>query len=140
LGGWTFVFDKAQRRAGICRYAQQIIGLSKPMVVSHDRPFSDIRNIILHEMAHALVGSKHGHDAVWRKKANEIGCTRDRCHQMHFANYRWHITCPCGANDLKRLKLTKRMKSAVCSRCRNPLQVRDLGRNGTTAKHNTVCE
>lgn len=28
---------------------------------------------VAHEVAHALVGPAHGHDAVWRRKAVELG-------------------------------------------------------------------
>ena len=39
----------------------------------------EVLDTILHEIAHALVGPQHGHDAVWRAKAREIGCTGERC-------------------------------------------------------------
>ena len=33
-----------------------------------------VLDTILHEIAHALVGSHHKHDAVWKAKCKEIGC------------------------------------------------------------------
>ena len=33
----------------------------------------EIVDTILHEIAHAIVGSKHGHDAVWKAVARRIG-------------------------------------------------------------------
>ena len=38
---------------------------------------------ILHEMAHALVGQVHGHDAVWQ--AQVLGCSGRRCHDVQLA-------------------------------------------------------
>lgn len=32
-----------------------------------------VRLVILHEIAHAMVGTSHGHDEVWKKKCLEIG-------------------------------------------------------------------
>jgi hypothetical protein len=36
--------------------------------------WTQIKDLILHETAHAIVGSGHGHDEVWQKTAVEIGC------------------------------------------------------------------
>jgi hypothetical protein len=33
----------------------------------------DIKNTILHEIAHAIVGENHGHRQVWQEKAIELG-------------------------------------------------------------------
>lgn len=33
----------------------------------------DIRNTILHEVAHILVGPRHGHRRIWQEKAKEMG-------------------------------------------------------------------
>ena len=64
LRGWSLVFDRAKRRAGICRYDQRVIGLSAPLTALHGE--ADVRDTVLHEIAHALVGARHGHDATWR--------------------------------------------------------------------------
>jgi len=77
LRDWTLVFDRAKRRAGICRYDRRQIGLSAPLTLLHDE--ADVRDTVLHEIAHALVGARHGHDAVWRATARRIGCSGERC-------------------------------------------------------------
>ena len=41
--------------------------------------WSDVRDTILHEIAHAIVGPGHGHDAVWQTAERRIGCTPKRC-------------------------------------------------------------
>ena len=56
--GWRFSFDRAKRRAGSCRFSEQEIILAKAYVEQEN--FREIKNIILHEIAHALVGPKHG--------------------------------------------------------------------------------
>ncbi|MBU3659590.1 MAG: SprT family zinc-dependent metalloprotease [Flavobacteriales bacterium] len=40
---------------------------------SIDRDIEQIQNIILHEIAHALVGVEQGHNLIWKQKALEIG-------------------------------------------------------------------
>jgi predicted SprT family Zn-dependent metalloprotease len=77
LTNWTLAFDKAKTRAGVCRHASREIGLSQPLTRLHAD--EEVRDTILHEIAHALVGPAHGHDSVWRAKARAIGCTGERC-------------------------------------------------------------
>jgi len=75
---WYFEFDNAKRRFGICNYRYKKIGLSKHLVLLNDE--ARVKNTILHEIAHALVGFNHGHDSIWRMKAMEIGCDGERCY------------------------------------------------------------
>lgn len=76
--GWRFEFDSARRRAGVCKHRKKVIGLSKYLLphMKEDK----VKDTLLHEIAHALVGPKHGHDWVWRNKAIEIGCNGARCY------------------------------------------------------------
>ncbi len=76
--GYRFLFNQSKYSAGYCKYNSRKIELSQPLTEqSNDL---DVRDTILHEIAHALVGSGHGHDAVWRRKALEIGCNGKRCY------------------------------------------------------------
>ena len=76
--GWRFEFDNAKRRFGCCNHRYRKISLSKALVSINDE--ARVKNTILHEIAHALVGGGHGHDAVWRNKAIQIGCDGKRCY------------------------------------------------------------
>ena len=67
LHDWTVRLDNARRRAGQCDYRRREISLSRHYVRHADD--AHIRDTILHEIAHALVGPHHGHDAAWRRKA-----------------------------------------------------------------------
>jgi predicted SprT family Zn-dependent metalloprotease len=75
--GWRFTFDNARRRFGCCKYRPKVITLSKYLTHLNDE--KEVRNTILHEIAHALTPGHH-HDRVWKAKAQEIGCTGDRCY------------------------------------------------------------
>ena len=75
---WQFAWNNAKRIGGQCRHGRETIVLSKPLTAL--RTEDNVKNTILHEIAHALVGRGHGHDHVWRAKAIEIGCTGDRCY------------------------------------------------------------
>ena len=71
LHGWSFRFDRARVRAGACHYGTRTITLSPWITAAHDP--SQVRETLLHEIAHALVGPRHAHDAVWRARARSIG-------------------------------------------------------------------
>lgn len=77
LKAWTFEFDDAVRRAGMCSYAKRRISLSAPLTRIHDE--REVRDTILHEVAHALAGAKAKHGPAWREVAVRIGCSGRRC-------------------------------------------------------------
>ena len=116
--GWRFTFDNARRRFGCCKYRAKVITLSKYLTHLNDE--KEVRNTILHEIAHALVGVGHGHDSVWKRKALEIGCDGKRCYTTENTNIvkgKWQATCPkCGYVHNKHRK-PKRQKS--CGNCSN---------------------
>ena len=71
LTDWRFRFDHAKRRAGACTHSARTISLSGPLTDLYDE--GTIRGVILHEIAHALVGPAHGHDAAWKRAARALG-------------------------------------------------------------------
>jgi hypothetical protein len=77
LRGWRLEFDRAKRRAGICRHRDKVIGLSAPLTRLHSQP--EVRDTILHEIAHALAGPRAGHGPAWVATARRIGCSGERC-------------------------------------------------------------
>lgn len=96
LKAWTFEFDDAVRRAGMCSYAKQRISLSAPLTRIHDE--REVRDTILHEVAHALAGPKAKHGPAWREVAVRIGCSGRRCVDPSAPSIDgpWVGTCPSG--------------------------------------------
>lgn len=76
--GWTFRLGRAVKQFGSCNYTHKRITLSAPLTLLNDE--AEVRDTILHEIAHALVGNKAGHGIVWQRKAKEIGCNGERTH------------------------------------------------------------
>lgn len=94
---WSFEFDNSVRRFGVCSHHRKLIGLSKPLTLLND--VSEVRDTILHEIAHALVNGKHGHDNVWKAKCREIGARPVRCYSKETTEIvkgRYQATCVCG--------------------------------------------
>ncbi|GAA4406637.1 hypothetical protein GCM10023168_21850 [Fodinibacter luteus] len=116
LDDWTIVADRAKTRAGVCRFGRRQIGLSAPITLLHSE--AEVLDTILHEIAHALVGPVHGHDAVWRAKALEIGCSGERCVPAGSPRVpgHWVGRCPAGHERFRHRAPTRLMSCGVCSR------------------------
>ena len=115
LGDWTFKFDTAKRRAGSCVYRAKTITLSGPLTDLYDR--DTVRGVILHEIAHALVGPDHHHDPTWRRVARGLGAPDDARLPSHLPSpdEPWVGTCPkCGAQR-KLYRPPRRV--AACGHC-----------------------
>jgi predicted SprT family Zn-dependent metalloprotease len=96
VGHWKFGFDRAVRRFGLCNYSAQTITLSAKLTEMN--PETEVRQVILHEIAHAMVGSKVGHGAKWIRQARAIGFTGSRLHTAAAPKHRFIGMCPkCGA-------------------------------------------
>ena len=76
VGDWDLAFDRARRRAGQTDHARRRITLSRHLMSLYDE--AQVRETILHEIAHARVGPRHGHDAVWAAEATRLGATGRR--------------------------------------------------------------
>ena len=112
LKKWKFKFDHSTRRAGCCNYRDKTISIS--FELARNASDEDIRDTILHEIAHALVGKKHNHDAVWKAKAKEIGCSGERTHRLVFSPPRYRVTCEnqCWTHTAER-----RNRRLICRTC-----------------------
>ena len=112
LKKWRFKFDHSTRRAGCCNYREKLISIS--FNLARNASDEDIHDTILHEIAHALVGKKHNHDAVWKAKALEIGCSGERTHRLVFSPPRYQVTCEnqCWTHTAER-----RNPRLVCRTC-----------------------
>ena len=71
LSVWGFRFDNGKRRAGQCNYTERVISISKHLVAHHS--LDDVQQVVLHEIAHALVGKAAGHGPVFKKQAEILG-------------------------------------------------------------------
>jgi predicted SprT family Zn-dependent metalloprotease len=115
LDDWEVSYDNAKRRAGICRFGERTLGLSAPLTAVHSE--TDVRDTILHEIAHALVGPRHGHDAHWRRVAVSIGCSGERCAPADApsAPAAWLGTCPSGHTLDRHRRPERVLTCGLCS-------------------------
>ena len=115
--GWTFEFDNGRNRAGACRFGTKRITLSRHLMVNWSE--NEVRNVILHEIAHAIAGHRAGHGPTWRAHARRIGCTGDRCwtpsEDAPELEARWIRVCPNGHYGRKMHRRTDSVRS--CAKC-----------------------
>jgi SNF2 family DNA or RNA helicase len=63
--------DANSQFLGLCLHSDKCIILNAHHIDTHPTP--EIEDTILHEVAHAIVGPGHAHDATWTTKAMEMG-------------------------------------------------------------------
>lgn len=120
LSEWAFKLDRSKTRAGLCNFGTQTISVSH-LLAQQDE--ANIRNVILHEIAHALVGPSHQHDSVWKDKAIAIGSDGKRCHNMQLCIAPYRVACYCGKIDLCRHRLTRKLYQTKCTHCQSNLGI-----------------
>ena len=73
LGDWAFAFLEAERRLGDCHFEDRVIRVGRAHAL--DASDAEIRDTILHEIAHALVGPAAHHGPEWKAAARRLGAT-----------------------------------------------------------------
>ena len=113
---WSFAFDNAKMRAGLCDYRAKRISLSRYLAARYDG--EEVRQILLHEIAHALAGSKAGHGPKWKAVAKGIGYDGKRTHDGSAAAELAPIVgyCPAGHEFFRFKKATRPLSCGRCSR------------------------
>lgn len=114
LEDWELVLDRAKRRAGACHFTDRRIGLSRHLTPVHTP--EQVRDTVLHEIAHAHAGPRAGHGPRWQAAAVAIGASPRRCLPEDAVSIpgSWVGTCPRG-HSIDRHRRPVRVLS--CRRC-----------------------
>lgn len=120
---WALAWDHARRRAGRCSFTERTISLSKPLMRLYDE--AAVREVVLHEIAHALVGPDHNHDSVWRARARALGGSGRASLPSTLPKppATWIGTCPNGHRVERYRRPTA---TSSCSRCNRRFDARFL--------------
>lgn len=111
---WTYRFGNAVRLFGVCSYSTKTITISRPLVELNDE--NQVRDTILHEIAHALAGKGTHHGYKWRAIAIQIGCNGRRCYGSNVVKPKGKYLAQCNKCGLSQ-EYTKKMKRLACGRC-----------------------
>jgi len=114
--GWTFGFDNAKTRAGLCNYTAKRITVSKYLAARYED--DEIHQVLLHEVAHAMAGTRAGHGAQWRATAKELGYEGKRLHDGAIADELapWVGTCPAGHVHYRYKRPARPLACGKCAR------------------------
>jgi SprT protein len=118
LGHVPFQFNNRRRSFGVTKFvADEVrIELSAPLVELNEE--ADVRDTILHEIAHAKAGHAAGHGYQWKIMARSIGCDAERCcgEGVKTAAGKWQSTCGCAGKVHNMYRRPSRNK--ICRYCR----------------------
>jgi predicted SprT family Zn-dependent metalloprotease len=112
---WSFGFDNAKRRAGLCDFANKRISVSRYLAARYDDDTN--HQTLLHEVAHALAGPKAGHGAKWKSIARELGYVGGTTHHGETATELapWIGVCPAGHVAYRHRRVTRATSCAKCA-------------------------
>lgn len=115
LNEWQIELRSYKSTGGVTYYGTKKIGLSRFLLPKWTE--AQVRQIMLHEIAHALVGPSHKHDNIWRRKAIEIGYTGGVTHDLPTVERRWHVVCPTHGIIAKRHRRSGVGRTHLCTIC-----------------------
>lgn len=112
---WSFGWDSAKRRLGVCKYEEKRISLSRYFVDLHS--VAEIHQVILHEVAHAIAGSEAGHGKKWKETATRLGYRHQKISgdEIGSATAKLVGTCPNGHFVYRHRKPKTALSCSKCS-------------------------
>lgn len=112
---WSFAFDNAKRRAGLCDYTRKRISVSRYLAARFDD--DENHQTLLHEVAHAIAGPVAGHGATWRRVARDLGYVGGATHRGETATELapWIGVCPAGHVAYRHRRPSRATSCATCA-------------------------
>jgi len=116
--GWYFEWSRGKMTLGSASASRKRIKLSYHYATLNDA--DEVRDTILHEIAHAKVGPGNGHNHVWRAMCIQIGAKPTRCSTTATSpppNYL--VVCPVHGTIATRYRrrAAHKMLEYSCKRC-----------------------
>jgi predicted SprT family Zn-dependent metalloprotease len=118
---WRMALTRGKHTVGSTNYSTRVISISAA-VLPFNTP-AQVRELILHEIAHAMVGARRGehHGEAWRRQAVALGCSGERHPEIVYPRGAWRVVCDrgCGYCKEKHTALTQkqRAKARSCPVC-----------------------
>lgn len=114
LPGWRISWNwRWKWQGGSCDRVHHVIKLARKVVLVNNE--AGVRELILHEIAHALTDG--GHNVQWRKVARAIGCSGKMKPEIDWPVGRWTLFCfSCGVMWPKEYRPKRRLSCKECGK------------------------
>jgi len=122
---FKFAWMNKKKTYGTCNYTLQTISISKHLALHGSD--EAIKDVILHEIAHALVGRGHRHDYVWKRACREIGAKPQRGSNETIltGGHKYELRCePC--NIIQPVYRKPKNPRYVCGRCKSKIVLQEV--------------
>ncbi len=117
LDDWIVKWDSAKRRAGCCNHTKKTLSFSAILVPLYSEDV--LRDVVLHEVAHAICGPQAGHGNTWKAEAARLGATPKAMLPGWLPEppAKWIGRCPSCGGEKRLHAMPRRVVSCgVCSR------------------------
>lgn len=116
LQDWEVGLDHARRRAGACHFRDKRISFSRYLLPLYD--VASVREVVLHEVAHAQVGPRAGHGKRWQQAVKSLGGSAERTVSPDAPSLPapWIGVCKAGHRIERFRTPTRVLACSICSR------------------------
>lgn len=119
LDGYAIGFGNGINQLGLCKYKAKVIRISKNHIQYSEK--EAVFDTLLHEVAHAIAGSKAGHGKKWKEVCIKIGAKPERLASESVYVYgkpkpKYKAVCPkCGEVHFKNRNTKSKSSCGICS-------------------------
>ena len=118
LHGWSYGFSDSVKCGGWTYYFDDIdtgeIVISRYLIHAKNTTLNDIKDVILHEIAHAIDKCQNNHNKKWKAIAKSLGCKKlgPYCKNFHIpiTKFKYVYKCSNGCVAAENKKCKKRIK------------------------------
>lgn len=116
--GWTLDLDSSKSHLGLTSYGEKKVYISVHFLKGATCGEKEIRNTVLHELAHVLVGPvKRPHGKEWKRMALKIGCDGKTCSHMDRPDAKYLMYCTNGCQKISMYRKSKNAEKYNCGKC-----------------------
>lgn len=112
---WRFKWIKSKRIFGSCSHTFKTIELSTHLTSLNKE--KEVKDTILHEIAHALSPYNAGHNYIWKQNCIKVGVKAERCYDTNkivTPEPNYNGLCRC---NLKHRRYRRPRVNFICANC-----------------------
>lgn len=124
---WEFVWSNGKRQLGCATetrnrqtkvVSKRQLRLSKHLVRHNEE--SEVRDVILHEIAHIKAGLDNGHNHIWKQWCVRVGARPERCadtNKLKVVEPKYIVVCTLCETTTRKADRRIRLQRRYCGKC-----------------------